>query len=98
MTGPSEVRRRDSSIVMLVPHEPTIDPRVGLVGDVCRSLAPTHTISVVNDLSRPLRQFDGQHRIDRVPLSDATSLVPFALSKAIGGVNRLVKGTSFTRF
>lgn len=54
-------------IMMLVPHEPDEDPRVGWVIDLCRQMGRTDVLGFTWLVtSKPSRQYDGQVFIERV--------------------------------
>ena len=46
-------------ILMLVPHDPYVDPRVQWVIDLCRRAARTEVLSFVNDCDGPAVTDDG---------------------------------------
>jgi glycosyltransferase involved in cell wall biosynthesis len=53
-------------ILVLVPHEPQLDPRIGWSIDVCRGLARTEVVAATWNTQRPLREYDGVVSIERV--------------------------------
>jgi glycosyltransferase involved in cell wall biosynthesis len=50
---------------MLVPHEPSDDPRVGWVTDLCRQVGPTEVLAAVWRHRFPAREFDGDLYVER---------------------------------
>jgi glycosyltransferase involved in cell wall biosynthesis len=63
--GPSADQLRPY-ILMLVPHEPEIDPRVKWTIDLCRQVGRGHVIaSLLQSNKKPMREYDGLVFIDR---------------------------------
>jgi len=53
-------------ILALVPHEPTLDPRVGWVMELCADVARTEVVACVQGSRLPDREYDGRLSIERI--------------------------------
>jgi glycosyltransferase involved in cell wall biosynthesis len=53
-------------ILMIVPHEPELDPRIKWVTELCASIASTHIIACVDTGTKPLIEVDGMVTTERV--------------------------------
>lgn len=73
-------------ILMLVPHDPKADPRVGWATELCANFAKTHVIGMMNWSDRyPRLEYDQQAYIERCFLQDYLSLPTRVICK-IGGL------------
>lgn len=66
-------------ILMLVPHEPDIDPRIRWVADLCAAIGPTEIIGIAqwseNDgtQGKPAREYVGGRYIERITVQEYAS-------------------------
>ncbi len=66
-------------IVMLVPHEPELDPRIRWVTQMCAQIAPTHILATVSSKEifdsrgRPLREYNDRVYVERVDRDEYAS-------------------------
>ncbi|MBA3841441.1 MAG: glycosyltransferase [Actinobacteria bacterium] len=60
-------------ILMLVPHDPDLDPRVGSSIELCRSIARTEVIASTWATQRPAKEYDGVVSVERVDASTNAS-------------------------
>jgi glycosyltransferase involved in cell wall biosynthesis len=71
-----------SRILMLVPHEPELDPRIKWVTQLCQQIGRTDIIGYVNEPDKkPSREFDGQIYTERITLVEypSNTLKPFVI-------------------
>src|SRR5581483_5236181 len=62
-------------ILVLVPHDPEEDPRVGWVNQLCASVAETHVIASTWSTEKPARMYEGRQLfVERVNISETASL------------------------
>jgi glycosyltransferase involved in cell wall biosynthesis len=61
--GPRDPLQR---ILVLVPHEPELDPRIGWSLSLCRELARTDVIATVWNSTKPAREYDGVVAVERI--------------------------------
>ena len=59
--------------LVLVPHEPTLDPRVMWVTDLCRSLGRTDVLGSTFSTELQAREFDGLVYTERVNIGESAS-------------------------
>lgn len=57
-------------IMMLVPHEPELDPRIRWVANLCRGFGRTEIIGFVYELAKPQLEYDNLVSTDRVMAID----------------------------
>jgi glycosyltransferase involved in cell wall biosynthesis len=57
-------------IMMLVPHEPELDPRIRWVANLCKGFGRTEIIGFVYELAKPQREYDSLVSTDRVMAID----------------------------
>jgi glycosyltransferase involved in cell wall biosynthesis len=88
-----DVRR----ILMLVPHEPSLDPRVGWTIDLCRRIARTDVLALVWTDARPTVEFDGIVAIERVNAMTAASRLVVKASAALSRLDRCEPAREFWR-
>jgi glycosyltransferase involved in cell wall biosynthesis len=55
---------------MLVPHEPSVDPRVGWIAEMFAQSGRTNVIGFTHDLEKPAREYQGNVYIERVLASE----------------------------
>jgi glycosyltransferase involved in cell wall biosynthesis len=62
-------------ILMLVPHEPSLDPRIQWVTNLCRRIGATEVLGVVPSrrMDKPVREYDGRVYLERIRQSDVAS-------------------------
>jgi len=69
-------------LLMLVPHEPTLDPRIKWVTEMCARHGRTDILCYTNTVdSRPEREYDAVVYVERVNVNDCP----------LGGVFRLLR-------
>ncbi len=72
--GPSADQLRPYTL-MLVPHEPEANPRVGWAIDLCRQVGRVHVIgSIPKSNKNPLREYNGRVFIERNPVIEQVNL------------------------
>jgi len=57
-------------ILMLVPHDPSLDPRVEWIAELCAQSGQTNIIGFIGDLEKPAREYQGRVYIERVLASE----------------------------
>src|SRR5579859_3945751 len=72
----------DRRLLMLVPHEPDLDPRVRWVLDLCRSVGRTEVIAATWRSTKPVVEYDGVVSIERVDYARSSSRAARALARA----------------
>ena len=86
-------------ILMLVPHEPKLDPRIKWVTGLCAKIGPTHIISFTNSCEEPLKEDDGIIHTDRVIATDYANnhnrLLNF-YRKSTSSIWECIKRSNFT--
>ena len=72
---PGSPRMPHDRILMLVPHEPCLDPRIQWVTSLCRAIGPTDILGAVpsRPVDKPAREYDGRVYLERVQHSEAAS-------------------------
>jgi glycogen(starch) synthase len=73
-------------ILVLVPHEPELDPRVAWSLRLCRALGPTDVIATTWSSTKPAREFDGTVAIERI---DATTYASPSVLRASARLGKL---------
>lgn len=73
-------------ILVLVPHEPDLDPRIAWSLRLCRAIASTDVIATTWRNTKPARQFDGTVAIERI---DATTYASPRVVRASALLGRL---------
>jgi glycosyltransferase involved in cell wall biosynthesis len=63
---PEQAAASRGRILMLVPHDPDLDPRVRWVIDLCRGIARTDVIAATFATTKPVKEYDGVVAIERV--------------------------------
>lgn len=63
-------------IVVIVPHDPELDPRVLWTIDLCASILPTHVIAVSSSASAATVDRRGETVIERIPPGGGTDSPP----------------------
>lgn len=59
----------DAPILVLVPHDPDLDPRVRWVNELCEPIAEVHVVGSVLDLARPQTEDRGRTKVHRLPVA-----------------------------
>jgi glycosyltransferase involved in cell wall biosynthesis len=77
-------------ILILVPHEPSQDPRVGWVADLCRQIGRTDVLGATWSTEHQAREFDGTVYLERVNIAESAS--PAALARAARRARLGVRG------
>ncbi len=76
-------------ILVLVPHEPDLDPRVGWVTDLCAAAADTFVLGTTWSTERPMRAYRGEAFIERISIPEVASARARTLGRVGGKVQRL---------
>lgn len=76
-------------ILVLVPGDPSSDPRIGWVTDLCAEFARTDVIGIVAETDRPLREYDGRTYIERAFIGYAASAWARTLARLGGAFRQL---------
>lgn len=76
-------------ILVLVPGDPSSDPRIGWVTDLCGEFARTDVIGIVAETDRPLREYDGRTYIERTYIGYAASAWSRTLARLGGAFRQL---------
>src|SRR6266536_4582369 len=76
----------EERILVLVPHDPVEDPRVGWVVDLCREIARTDVIGVTWSTARRAREYDGRVFLERANMYESAS----SRSKLVAGVASII--------
>lgn len=86
--GPARTGAADpAQILMLVPHEPDLDPRVKWAADLCASIHPTHVLGVTSSTEKRQREFRGEAFIERVNVAETASTNAQARAQRLGGLS-----------
>jgi len=67
-------------ILMLVPHEPEVDPRIKWVTQLCAQIGRTDIIGFINEANhKPSREYEGQIYTERITPVEypSTSLITY---------------------
>jgi glycosyltransferase involved in cell wall biosynthesis len=78
-------------ILVLVEHEPSLDPRVGWVAAMCAELARTDVIAVAFADARPRREYDGRLYVERADPNANAALVAKAVAVGVGAAARVFR-------
>lgn len=73
-------------ILVLVPHEPDLDPRIAWSLGLCRTIGPTDVIATTWWTKKPAREFDGTVAVERI---DATTYASQTVLRASALFGRL---------
>jgi glycosyltransferase involved in cell wall biosynthesis len=83
---PRTVNQHRPRILILVPHEPDLDPRVGWVADLCAALGKTSMLGATWSIDRPMRSYRGDVYIERVSIAELASGRTKTLSRIGSGL------------
>lgn len=80
---------RPARILVLVDHEPSLDPRIGWVAALCRELAPTQVLAAVSGVSGlPVRESDGRVSVERADANANAGRLAKAVARGVGTAAR----------
>jgi glycosyltransferase involved in cell wall biosynthesis len=84
---PDEERQR---ILVLVPHDPDADPRIGWVGDLCVAVADTLILGTTWSTERSGRAYRGDAIVERIYVPDTAGAPTKALNLVIARLQRML--------
>jgi glycosyltransferase involved in cell wall biosynthesis len=62
----SQANLKPKRLLMLVPHEPTLDPRIGWIAEICARIGSTNIIGFCSNFDKPSREYEGTIYTERV--------------------------------
>lgn len=72
---------REPRLLMLVPHEPDLDPRIGWVLDLCREVGRTEVIAATWNSKKPAVEYDGVVSVERIDYTQYASRAARAIAR-----------------
>ncbi|MEP6892167.1 MAG: glycosyltransferase [Gaiellaceae bacterium] len=76
-------------LLMLVPHEPDLDPRVGWAIGLCREMARTDVIAATWNSTKPSVEYDGVVSVERIDYTQYASRRAKAIARVAAQLDRL---------
>jgi glycosyltransferase involved in cell wall biosynthesis len=82
-------------VLMLVPHEPDDDPRIGWAAALCAEVARTDVLGIMWATEKPEREYDGAIYVERVGIGEHSSEASRWLSSVCNRLSALGPATRY---